>query len=69
MGLSASKTRLLPKQRVRRCKHCGEKPVLHIIPIIGGQLTGFVCRRCSPGKSSVFTSLVKAKQRWNYANK
>lgn len=60
---------LLPKQRVRPCKHCGERPVLHIIPMVGGLLTGFVCRKCSPNRATVFTSLVKAKQHWNYANK
>ena len=58
-----------PKWRVRPCKHCGEKPVLHVVPFIGGLLTGFVCRKCRPTKASLFRSLVEAKKRWNYANK
>lgn len=58
-----------PKWRVRPCKRCGEKPVLHVVPFFDGLLSGFVCRKCSPTKADLFRSLVQAKKRWNYANK
>ena len=62
-----------PKWRVRPCKRCGEKPVLHIVPFfdegLPGLACGFVCRKCTPTKAGLFRSLVKAKKFWNYANK
>lgn len=51
----------------RKCKQCGEEPVLNVIPFYG--LVGLVCRRCNPTRNKLFTSMAKARQYWNRRNK